>query len=131
MRYAVLVCKHHDGFANWPPVQTGASGQLVAMYEGRNIGHKAICRIPLVACSKVVAEEYFRVEEYFRQEQSMMVPYEALWAQRKSTSERKSTSVWDKIIFFVWQQHGSEMWVYRLPGCPLRSPSNGYAEQLI
>jgi alpha-L-fucosidase len=26
------------------------------VYEGRNIGHKAICRIPLVACSKVVVE---------------------------------------------------------------------------
>jgi alpha-L-fucosidase len=37
-------------------VQTGVSGQLVTLYEGRNIGHKAICRFPLVACSKVVVE---------------------------------------------------------------------------
>jgi len=37
-------------------IQTGISGQPVTVYEGRNIGHKAICRIPLVACSKVVIE---------------------------------------------------------------------------
>jgi len=43
-------------------IQTGVSGQLVTLYEGRNIGHKAICRFPLVACSKVVAEEYIRAE---------------------------------------------------------------------
>jgi len=37
-------------------VQTGVSGRLVTMYEGRNVGHKAICHFPLVACSKVVVE---------------------------------------------------------------------------
>jgi alpha-L-fucosidase len=37
-------------------IQTGVSGQLVTLYEGRNIGHKAICRFPLVTCSKVVVE---------------------------------------------------------------------------
>lgn len=37
-------------------IQTGHSGQLVTIYEGRNIGHKAICRLPLVACRKVVVE---------------------------------------------------------------------------
>ena len=37
-------------------LQTGISGRLVTLYEGRNIGHKAICRVPLVACRKVVVE---------------------------------------------------------------------------
>ena len=37
-------------------IQTAVSGQLITMYEGRNIGHKAICRFPLVACGKVVVE---------------------------------------------------------------------------
>jgi len=30
--------------------------QLITVYEGRNIGHKAICRFPLIACRKVVIE---------------------------------------------------------------------------
>lgn len=37
-------------------LQTGISGRLVTLYEGRNIGHKAICRVPLVACRKIVVE---------------------------------------------------------------------------
>ena len=37
-------------------IQTGMSGRLVTVYEGRNIGHKAICRFPLVTCRKVVVE---------------------------------------------------------------------------
>lgn len=37
-------------------IQTGVSGRLVCVHEGRNIGHKAICRLPLLACSKVVVE---------------------------------------------------------------------------
>lgn len=37
-------------------VQTGISGGLVTIHEGRNIGHKAICRFPLIACGKVVVE---------------------------------------------------------------------------
>jgi alpha-L-fucosidase len=37
-------------------IQTGISGRMVTLHEGRNIGHKAICRLPLVACRKVVIE---------------------------------------------------------------------------
>jgi alpha-L-fucosidase len=37
-------------------LQTALSGRMVTLYEGRNIGHKAICRLPLVACRKVVVE---------------------------------------------------------------------------
>ncbi len=37
-------------------VQTGSSGQLITLYEGRNIGHKAICRVPLLCCQKVIVE---------------------------------------------------------------------------
>ena len=37
-------------------IQTGVSGRLVTVYEGRNIGHKAICRLPLLVCRKVVVE---------------------------------------------------------------------------
>ncbi len=37
-------------------VQTAVSGALITMHEGRNIGHKAICRIPLIACRKVIVE---------------------------------------------------------------------------
>jgi len=37
-------------------VQTGVSGRMVTLFEGRNLGHKAICRLPLVACRKVVVE---------------------------------------------------------------------------
>lgn len=37
-------------------IQTSIGGKLVTVYEGRNIGHKAVCRIPLIACSKVVVE---------------------------------------------------------------------------
>lgn len=37
-------------------VQTSAHGPLLTIYEGRNIGHKAICHCPLVACRKVVIE---------------------------------------------------------------------------
>jgi alpha-L-fucosidase len=37
-------------------IQTGVSGRMVTLYEGRNLGHKAICRIPLIACRKVVVE---------------------------------------------------------------------------
>lgn len=37
-------------------VKTAISGQMITLYEGRNIGHKAICRFPLLACLKVVIE---------------------------------------------------------------------------
>lgn len=37
-------------------IQTGISGRMVTLHEGRNIGHKAICRLPLLACRKVVVE---------------------------------------------------------------------------
>jgi alpha-L-fucosidase len=37
-------------------IQTAVSGQLITMYEGRNIGQKAICSFPPVACKKVVVE---------------------------------------------------------------------------
>lgn len=37
-------------------IATGVHAQTVTVYEGRNIGHKAICRFPLVACRKVVVE---------------------------------------------------------------------------
>ena len=37
-------------------IQTGISGRLITLHEGRNVGHKAICRLPLVACRKVVVE---------------------------------------------------------------------------
>ncbi len=36
--------------------RTGLGGRLFTLYEGRNIGHKAICRFPLVACGAVVVE---------------------------------------------------------------------------
>lgn len=80
MKYAVLVCKHHDGFANWPskfsdytvaqtPWQDGKGdvvrefaihvhngGMLITVYKGQNIGHKVICRFPLLAAKKVIVE---------------------------------------------------------------------------
>ena len=31
-------------------------GKPITMHEGRNIGHKAICRFPLVAARKVLVE---------------------------------------------------------------------------
>lgn len=37
-------------------VQTSPHRPLLTRYEGRNIGHKAICRSPLIACRKVVVE---------------------------------------------------------------------------
>jgi alpha-L-fucosidase len=37
-------------------IETGTSGRLICVYEGRNIGHKAICRLPLLVCCKVVVE---------------------------------------------------------------------------
>ncbi len=37
-------------------MQTGISGRLITLYEGRSIGHKLICRVPLVACRKIVVE---------------------------------------------------------------------------
>ena len=37
-------------------MSTGISGQPITLHEGRNIGHKAICRVPLVACRRVVVE---------------------------------------------------------------------------
>jgi alpha-L-fucosidase len=37
-------------------IKTGMGGQMIAIYEGRNIGHKAICRFPMVTCSEVVVE---------------------------------------------------------------------------
>jgi len=37
-------------------VQPTHAGKPIAVHEGRNIGHKAICRFPLVAASKVVVE---------------------------------------------------------------------------
>jgi alpha-L-fucosidase len=37
-------------------VQPSIGGQLITVYEGRNIGHKAICRFPLIACRKVIVE---------------------------------------------------------------------------
>ena len=36
--------------------QPSHGGKLVTLHEGRNIGHKAICRVPLVAARKVVVE---------------------------------------------------------------------------
>jgi alpha-L-fucosidase len=37
-------------------VRPSHAGQRVALHEGRNIGHKAICRVPLVAARKVAVE---------------------------------------------------------------------------
>jgi len=37
-------------------IRTGISGRLVCLHEGRNMGHKAIVRLPLVAACKVVVE---------------------------------------------------------------------------
>jgi alpha-L-fucosidase len=37
-------------------VNPAIGGRPITIYEGRNIGHKAICRFPLVACQKVIVE---------------------------------------------------------------------------
>ena len=42
-RFAVHVASTHGG-------------KPITVHEGRNIGHKAICRVPLVACRKVLVE---------------------------------------------------------------------------
>ena len=35
-------------------VQSTHGGPMVTLHEGRNVGHKAICRVPTVAARKVV-----------------------------------------------------------------------------
>lgn len=37
-------------------IETGITSRLLTIYEGRNIGHKAICRFPLITCRKVIVE---------------------------------------------------------------------------
>jgi alpha-L-fucosidase len=37
-------------------IRTVKTKQLITIYEGRNIGHKAICRLPLIGCTQVVVE---------------------------------------------------------------------------
>jgi alpha-L-fucosidase len=37
-------------------IKTVKNGKIITVHEGRNIGHKAICSFPLIACTQVMVE---------------------------------------------------------------------------